>query len=268
MGLISCSYERAQEIVGTARFVPTDFMARVQASLSPPAIIERKPPPMPPEFKPIRNVPSARMYLRYLKDRGFDDREIMRLTKRYDVYYATRGPYGGRIIFCVYMNGRLVSWTGRALSKNNDLRYKTLSDDPERSEREGLAPALGPISNYLLWYDDLVDCDADTLVLCEGPFDALKVNVLGWDHGIAATCFFTASPTEQQVELLHDLCPQFKRRVLLLDSGTLATGLRVAAGLSTLGVTSKQLPSTLKDPGEFTPYTFRKILLEDIRVVP
>ena len=104
--------------------------------------------------------------------------------------------------------------------------------------------------------------DADTLVLCEGPFDALKVDVLGRDYGIAATCFFTSAPTDAQIALLHDLCPQFRRKVLLLDRGTLALAMRVNSRLAGLGVITREVSGDLKDPGVHNAATFRQFALE------
>jgi hypothetical protein len=91
--------------------------------------------------------------------------------------------------------------------------------------------------------------EADTLLLVEGPFDALKTSELGRRIGIVSTCFFTAAPTYQQTLLLHELCARFPRKILLLDAGTFALGLRVARILAALDVKAQQLQG-FKDPGE------------------
>jgi hypothetical protein len=260
--LLKIPFDRASQIVGNSVYVPSDFMAQVKRRIVPPAPIEAKPIALPKEFKRFDEyLPSGRPFRRYLNERGFLADEIERLTKRYGVYYAARGPYRGRVLFTVRHEGELISWTGRSIHADAKLRYKTLSVDPERAESEGMPPAKGAISHYLLWFDKLMSADADTLLLVEGPFDALKVATLGRDYGMIATCFFTAEPTEQQIELLHEACPQFKRRILLLDKGTLATGIRVASTLSSLGIVTKQIPKGLKDPGEFTPRTFEQFVL-------
>ena len=261
--LLRCPWERAMEIVGQAIFVPTDFMDRVRREVAPtPLTTTQRKLKLPKEFRAFAGKPSARPYENYLvKDRGFDWADVDRMTYKYDVRYCTRGPYRGRIIFPIYFMGELVAWTGRTLDRNNPLRYKALSVDEEKAESEGYHAAIGPISHYLLWFDDLVDADADTIILCEGPFDALKIDVLGRRDGIRATCFFTSSPTDAQIALLHELCPQYKQRVLLLDSKTLALGLRVVSSLKSLGVVRKELSTDLKDPGEFDINSFRKFAL-------
>jgi hypothetical protein len=111
---------------------------------------------------------------------------------------------------------------------------------------------LAPINNYLLWWDHLIDCDADTIILVEGPFDALKVTTLGWTRGIVATCFFTQSPGPLQIDLLHELLPKFEKKYLLLDQGTLPALITIASELQTLGVEPLRLPIGVKDPGELT----------------
>lgn len=259
--LLGCTWERAKYLVGEAVYIPEDFNAQVHKLLAPP------PPPiarklkLPGHFKTIAERWSARPFLNYLTgpDRNFTMQQALRLTERYGMRYATQGAYKRRVVFPIHFEGKLVSWTGRAIDKGTEIRYKTLSDDPERAEREGEGQALGPITDYLLWYDDALEADADTLVICEGPFDACKVDVLGRREGIVASCVFTSRPTNRQVELLHTLLPRFKHKLLLLDRGTLPTMLRVQSELTGLGLQLAELPRSLKDPGEFKS---RKQLVE------
>lgn len=260
-GMIGGTFERASEIVGNAIFVPDDFMARVRAQYDPPPDIKPTPIKLPPEFKAFSYMPSARPYEEYLRRRGFSWKQIDRMTDRYDVRYCTRGAYSGRIIFPVRFNRQLMAWTGRTISSRDELRYRALSTDPERAAKEGYAAALGAISHYFLWYDMVSEADADTIILGEGPFDALKVNILGRREGITSTCFFTSEPTEPQIDLLHELLPRFKNRYMLLDKGTFATGIRLARSLSTLGIIPAQLPDGLEDPGTFDQLTFTKFVL-------
>lgn len=260
--LIGCTWERAQQIVGNTVHVPSDFLAKVQGQFAAPKAMALPPITIPQEFKAFgKGKPSEKPFRNYLRDRDFDDHDIDNLTRYWGVYYATNGPYRGRIIFTIRHAGAIVAWTGRTIHAREELRYKALSTDPERAEREGSPVAHGAISHYLLWYDKLLSAGGETIVIVEGPFDALKINVLGWRDGICATCFFTAAPTDMQIDLLHSVCPQFERRVLLLDAGTLATGIRVTTNLSGLGVVTGTLPKGLKDPGEFTRTTFSNFLL-------
>jgi hypothetical protein len=90
----------------------------------------------------------------------------------------------------------------------------------------------------------------DTIILVEGPFDALKLNVLGRRTGICSTCFFTNTPSAQQLDQLYDLLPRFRRRYIMLDQDMLPRAMGLANRLSNLDVQVKQLPSNRKDPGE------------------
>jgi len=257
--LIGCSYDTARKLAGFNTFVPEDLLARVQASLNTvDEPIEDRTLTLPKEFKPLwrsRSINAA--FVGYMHRRGFTDH---RRLEYYGLHYATMGPFRYRIIFPVEYHNRLMTWTGRTIDNRVDLRYKALSHNPEQTE--GLDPAVAPISHFLLWYDKLKRADAHTLVLTEGPFDALRIDMLGRNHGIRATCFFTASPSEQQVSLLHELTPRYRKRYLLLDRNTTATGLRIVYQLSSLGVLQLHLPTNVKDPGEISEHDFHKIFLE------
>lgn len=248
--LLGTTIENARAIVGTGVAIPSDFMGAVMSKMQPPDDKPARKLKLPPEFKPLDDRYSSRKFVNYLTgpSRRFALREIWRMTKDYDIMVATQGPQKDRVIFPIYFEGKLVSWTGRTIHTDVDLRYKTLSTDPDVTEH----PAAGPINDYLLWYDDLQEIDADTLCFVEGPFDALKVNVIGRRHGICATCFFTASPSARQIDLMHDLVSRFRRKALLLDQGTIATMMRTQALMPNLRIPFKSLPSGIKDPGLLT----------------
>lgn len=245
--LINCSWEQASAIAGNAKTLPNDFLNKVRSSMvKQDAVPVANNLKLLPEFKRFTKLPSCRMYLTYINSRGFTIKD----TEEYGIYHATLGAYKGRIIFPVEYDGKLVGWTGRTIFPSQDARYKTLTNDAEKAKDNGEIPAPAPISDYLLFYDRLVASDADTIVLCEGPFDAWKVNVVGNYLGVVATCFFTSSISKQQVNLLHGLLPKFKNRYLLLDQNTFSKAARISADLSALDVVSMKLPPHLKDPGE------------------
>jgi len=248
--LLGTTYERAEAIVNSSTFIPDDFMGAVMRKLSPPPEPERKTRlRIPKEFRRIEYRAASKRYTDYLEGptRLYTRRQIETLTDNYDMYYCTEGKQRGRVVFLVKFKGKLMTWTGRTIYSQEELRYKTLSADPEIEEH----PAHGPINNYLLWYDDIMANadDCHTLVLCEGPFDALRVNVLGGSHGIVATCCFTATPSALQIDLLHDTVGVYKRRCLLLDRGTLGTAMRQQALMSSLNMHVLSLPANVKDPG-------------------
>lgn len=269
MALINCSASAAADIVGSDKSVmPVDSMAQVCSRLtfaSTPFAAERtRQLKLLPEFKKFRDVTSFRPYLKYLLRRGFSDHDIFRMSDRYHLRYCTTGAFGGRIIFLVHDEvSNLVSWTGRSVSKDAFIRYKSLPYKDEVAKSQGVPLALGPISDYLLWHDDLLSSHAETILLVEGPFDALKVRVLGEAHGVMATCFFTQLPSTRQVDLFHGVLPRFKRKLLVLDRGTTSITMRLVSQLRALNVQPLYLPESVKDPGDLNEAEFLRLLADN-----
>jgi hypothetical protein len=253
--LIGCSWHEANLIAGRRVSLSNDFATQIHNLLKPKAVESNSNKlKLPKEFKPLSTKPSCRPYSRYLATRGFTD--IKLLNERFGLHYCTQGAFHNRVIFPVYMEGKLVGWTGRAIYKNAELRYKTLSHKPKL----GLPTALLPIRHCLLWYDNLFKWSANTLIITEGPFDSLKINYLGIKEGIVSTCFFGNNPSDYQIDLLRELLPLFKYRFIMLDKESeILTTLKVGGKLRGLGLKPMQgfgadstlLPPGLKDPGEF-----------------
>jgi len=249
--LLHCTMQAAAQLTRSNSFLPTNFLERIQTAMQPrPAPSPQLTLKLPSEFRELDHGVMARPYVHYLLDRGFHRDEIDGLSN-HDVYYCPIGPYHGRIMFCVYHRNHLITWTGRTVSDTPGVvRYRTLSPLADKAEQEGSPPALGPLPDYLLWFDELLACDARTIVVCEGPFDALKVLLLGQTAGVVATCLFGNRMSPAQIELLHKLLPRFKRRILLLDRETLPNTLKIQGHFTKLKLEARYLPSDLKDHGE------------------
>lgn len=246
--LLGVSYEQAENLAGNQTYLPDNFMGAIEGLLgnSAKTNAQERELVLPDTFKKFNDQPSSKRFVRYLKEeRGLND--IHRLTRQFDLRYCTTGLFAYRVIFPIRSSGKLQTWTGRHIG-DNPLRYRTLSTEAN-PDRPGPV-ALAPITQSLLWSDQLADCDADTIFLVEGPFDALKIWSLGQSQGIVATCFFTLSASDSQVNQLHELLPRFRRRFLLLDRAALPSALLIHRQLAGLGVVVKQLPDHIKDPGE------------------
>ncbi len=96
------------------------------------------------------------------------------------------------------------------------------------------------------------DNDAHTLIVCEGPFDALRTDFFGYQFGIRATCLFGLQASDKQVSLLAKLAAVYKHKYLCLDAGDTAQVLQMhmLSKLSFLDFQSLSLPEGYKDPGE------------------
>jgi hypothetical protein len=256
--LLGCSYAEARAIAGEAPLPSAGgALAEIEMLMAP--ALEAKPARVVElcelsEFRPFAGKPSALPFARYMSGRGFGLKFLRRASERMGLRYCTRGPFAGRVVFLVHMRGKLVNWTGRTTSPRARLRYKALSADPEVASRDGLPPALLSIEQCLLWYDDLLE-GGDLLEVVEGPMDALKLRLLGR----RATCLFTNTPSSHQVNLLREVAPLFRRRVLLLDRGAEANALRAAQDMSSLGFSASWLPAGVDDPGELTRALLDKI---------
>jgi len=255
--LLGCPRSYADSLVaGSEIAIPNDrdFFRRLSALFEQPREEPMSTPErlrLPAGFRPIETVGTGIMFCSYLERRGFAIPHIRDLYKRYDIRgCADGGRWHGRVIFPVTSGGRLVSWTGRHIG-GNPIRYLTLSvNDPD-------TPALRTIKDTVLWIDSLKSIRGGTLVVCEGPFDALKVSYLGWERGIHGTCLFGKSLTDSQRDQLQAL-DGFDRKVVLLDRGMvdhLNPRGRFAA-LEAAGFEMRFLPQYVKDPGELTRETF------------
>jgi hypothetical protein len=263
--LIGCSYLDAEAIVNSGpRFVPNDgdLLDRLHAMFAEPQTVpvaQRHILALPTEFQTIEDVGKGRMFVSYLEKRGFDYTDIPRLVNKYRLRCCVsesfmKGAYHNRLIFLIELDGELVSWTGRHIG-NSRLRYNSLSTEAD-------PPASLTLKNTILWYDYLRQVDKGTLVICEGPFDALKVNYLGNPQGVYATCIFGSSISETQIDLLESLS-QYSKRLILLDATAAVRyecNFRGGIGrLEALKFDTLVLPLTMKDPGEFTRTTFTQL---------
>lgn len=265
--LLGCSYQRAKELVGDPlELVETGSISGVVEKQFTDDVPDQEPDDrtlsLPKEFRTLCLSVSARPFLNYLLSRGYTDRQIFGpMTKRYGIKYCCKGVWKGRIIFPVYHDGKLVSWTGRTIYRSQSLRYKSLTADPEAARTDGTDVALGPISNFLLWRDFLLETGRNILVICEGPFDALRLNLIGRRYGVAATCLFTNSPSEAQFQELMDIAPRFDRCFLLLDQSMWNRCREVARQFTSYcTVQPLRMPDNVADPGEMTAEDLRRLL--------
>ena len=112
------------------------------------------------------------------------ERQLFNLETEDSKYYvSTKGRYAGRLIIPFEEDSELFYFQAR-----------TLTDQTPKY----LNPAEGwPKSSHVLYPFDM---DADHVVVCEGPLDAISLQI----KGINATCTMGCSVSEQQVETLKE----------------------------------------------------------------
>lgn len=181
-----------------------------------------------------------RKFSDYLINRGFFSKHISRLFEDYFLMYCTEGRYAQRIIVPISIRDEYITFTARAI--NDGVRYLTLS------EKDG---AVDSIKETLFNFDD---SEGHTLFVCEGPFDALKLDFYGKKLGGRATCLFGKNIKPQQALLLDEMSERFDKIVLLLDATEFSTSLQIQRQLSFIKrpIEVGELPSGVDDPGDLS----------------
>jgi hypothetical protein len=182
-----------------------------------------------------------------------------KVIRDYGLRYALSGQYGKRIIMPIKdRDGRVVSFTGRHISKQGEPRY--LDIEKGRS----FTPPKDCLYNA-----DRAEQGGSVLVVCEGPFDAISVDVTGSPRGIHAVALFTISMSEAQQYALFELADKYDKMVVIFDQGADAQAMIVAKQLKPFAnarMLSLGMSYKVKDLGEMhmcpSLATFQTLLLE------
>lgn len=125
-----------------------------------------------------KNFPNK--YIKYLKDRGF--KKPKQLINKYDLYACKFDceRYKFRILIPIIMNNKVVSFTTRDVTDNQDLKYKNATP------KESIINPKECIFNY-----DTLKSGKDAF-LAEGPFDVMKL-------GDGAFCLLGVKLTDERL---------------------------------------------------------------------
>lgn len=260
--LIGCSYPEAAQIVGDVdsslpAINDNSFGDHINALIR--GAPQAKPKPvkpliMAPEIRPLIKSPLGHQQFRkYLHARKYSSEQIAELFVRYDLHGAFRGAFRYRMVFPVSHPEGLVCWTGRSILAQEGLRYKALSADERKAKLDNVPVARLAIHSCLWQAEKLYEEGGDMLVIVEGPFDAMRVDFLGREFGIRATCVFGKHVSVDQIALLVDIAPKFKHHVLLLDPDAFFESQGLVTMIEPLGFRTCALPHGLKDPAMLEP---------------
>lgn len=196
-------------------------------------------PPM--EFKGVTSSPRARkLFGTYLRERGYPASTWRRLHKFYGVRSCLTGPWKQRLILPIYNGRRCVGWTGRlVVSSRTQPKYKT---HPE-----------GNMIKRCLYNHQRALKGGSTLVVVEGPFDALRVDFYGRKHGIRSVATMGTSATSHQRHHLLELATAYDRVVINYDRKAESQALYLQSQLRVIDPEVLFLPDHIDDPGEVPP---------------
>lgn len=195
---------------------------------------------------PITDRMRTRRAWNYLyADRKFAGEDIPKLVERYDLRTATDGQYAHRIIIPYYLDGKLITWTARAIGPS-EIRYKDLP------RKLSLVPPKETLYNH-----DCIPRGGKVLVIQEGPFDALKVDFYGREYGVRSIALSTNSVSDEQAYMLAAADSQFELKLVMMDNATalgLADSMRLRQELNFMhNVKAVAVPDGEKDGGELSP---------------
>lgn len=170
----------------------------------------------------------------YLRKRGFDVAELVRIWKIEGIGGFV--PLQWRIFIPMFLNGKMVSWTTRAISKEAKLRYIS-------------AGATQEIVNHktLLYGEDLC---GNTICIVEGPISAWAIG-----PGAVATCGLGF--TRPQLTRMA----KYPRRLVCFDSERTAQrrAKQLCDALSVFPGTTENILLDAKDPAESSPKEIKSL---------
>jgi len=208
---------------------------------------------MPDNFNRIVRTGTAKRFWHYLERRGFDD--VRGIVSEYNLKYATTGPHKDRIIFPIYQDGELVSWTGRAIMHVVDApRYKILGMEEE------VGPSATVDRNQLVYNAD--ECrGGDILFVVEGPIDVLKLDFYGVNYNVNACCPLGTRMSTDQAYIIGRIGRRYRRRILLYDPTEVETVFLASDLLMGAGFEVGEYPSFVtEDVGALTPTLTQRLV--------
>lgn len=192
---------------------------------------------LPREFQSFDGAtsPPLSWYRAYLQHRGFRGEHADHLIERYELLAAVGGRYDRRVIIPLHLlDGRLVGFTGRSISKTVALRYDT----------------FGPVAQVLFNGHRAAQEGGRVLAVVEGPVDALKVDYFGADLGLRAVAVLGLGGASK-VGLITEVFSRgrYEAGLVLLDATAQSQGLDLLRSLRHLPFGRGRLPAGRKDPG-------------------
>jgi len=251
--ILRCSGMDARKIVAegaTASLSPiSELEAQLNALGTKPARQPiAMPATLPEQFSALKDKFRYRgRFFKYLRGRGFARDELVAVSEAYNLQGAVTGHFRDRIIFPFYKDEELIGWTARAIVPAKQ-RYDTYFESDE-------APAF--IFNCDCAYEP-----AETLIIVEGPIDAVKMDFYGRAHGARTCGLLGRNLNAAKVQEIAYVADEFERIVLLLDADARAVALQLKRELTWIGkeVVIIDMLDDVEDPGEMHRHQVEQLL--------
>lgn len=198
---------------------------------------------------------TARFYW-YLRDeRGFGADTSM-VCLMYTLRCALMGDQRGRVIFPYFYRGALVTWTGRAITKHAELRYRDLNKDSSVIYK----------NDVLFNYDKAVR-GGRVLIVVEGPIDTLKLDWVGRHREVRAVGLSTNNISQAQAAMLAEVASLYDYVYIGMDQPddfARMASVRMCSKLAFLADVAPLPRFPFKDFGEAPLHTIDEFIKEEV----
>lgn len=255
--LLDISYERAAELIGGPKLESNASLKEKFTQIMSPVNYESSKKHkliLPPEILPLYN-PRIKNKIRpifaeYLSDRGYPEDIQPQISSTYKLHWALQGQWKYRLIFPIYTRSGLATWTGRHVTPGIEPRYDTLTVDPNKAYRDTYYSTTN-IKDCLFNERWLFKREGGrALVVCEGPFDAMRIDYNGRKQEVYSTCLFGKTVSDMQLEKLYELGHYYNKCFVLLDPDAALDVFQLLQRIKPIGFTPLKLYGVnAEDPG-------------------
>lgn len=192
--------------------------------------------------------PMEKQFVRYLEKRGYS---VNQLSRRYDIRWCYYGRYAYRVIIPIRLENEWYTWVARIIREGTgQQKYMTPSYDKDK--------VAGVTTDFLFDYDNLKG--GDILMVCEGAFDAMKIQS-AYIPGVSATCLFGQILSNKQLIQLTQVAPRYKKVILALDKDAYKHVLSIKKKAEWYLPGLGYLPPSKKDWGEMSADEIKKDIM-------
>jgi DNA primase len=185
-------------------------------------------------------------FIKYILSRGVDP---VQAISRYDLRWAITGPFAYRLIIPIISEKKWFTWIARAITPTlQGPKYLAAGEDF----------TVNRPNDFLFNADNLSGGRA--LLLCEGSWDAIKINS-SFIPGVHAAALCGKVLTEKQLKALLAVAGAYTHVIVGLDQDALKDSLALQSRLSWYSLNVGMVSPSAKDWGELPTAQIKKEIL-------